>query len=119
MSSPRATLRKPSQKIIQATPQALPRYSSRMYLQLASDGISLLKFLLEAEDNLAYLSTVSPHTAVVKMVFAPGRERDVREFLETARHQLAFREVVTFQGGGKGEEKRKESRKDTEGRDAK
>ena len=85
-----------------------------MYLQLAPDGISLLKFLLEAEDNLAYLSTVSPHTAVVKLVFAPGREREVQDFLETARHTVAFREVVTFQG----EERRKESREHTEERDA-
>ncbi len=99
MSTARATSRrKPPQKVIQANCQALPRYSSRMYLQLAPDGISLLKFLLEAEDNLAYQSTVSPHTAVVKLVFAPGREREVREFLETAHHQLTFREVVTFRG---------------------
>ncbi|WP_158269598.1 DUF4911 domain-containing protein [Desulfonatronum sp. SC1] len=85
-----------------------------MYLQLAPDGISLLKFLLEAEDNLAYLSTVSSHTAVVKMVFAPGREREVQDFLETARHSVAFREMVTFQG----EEGLKESREHTEERDA-
>lgn len=115
MSSPRATSRKAPQKVFQATSRALPRYSSRMYLQLAPDGISLLKFLLEAEDNLAYLSTVNSHTAVVKLVFAPGREREVREFLETAHHQLAFCEVVTFQG----EEKRKESRENTEEWDAK
>ena len=103
MSSPRTTFRRSSQKF-RATCPAFPRYSSRMYLQLASDGISLLKFLLEAEDNLAYLSTVSPHTAVVKLVFAPGREREVREFLETVRLQVAFRELVTFQEGeGRGE----------------
>lgn len=101
MSTARGTSRrKAPKKNFQAISPALPRYSSRMYLQLAPDGISLLKFLLEAEDNLAYLSTVSPHTAVVKLVFAPGREREVREFLETARSQLAFHEVVTFQGEG-------------------
>ena len=104
MSSPWATSRKPPQKTFPATSQALPRYSSRMYLQLVPDGISLLKFLLEAEDNLAYLSTVSPHTAVVKLVFAPGREREVQDFLVTARRQVAFCGVVTFQG----EEERKE-----------
>ncbi|WP_045221833.1 DUF4911 domain-containing protein [Desulfonatronum thioautotrophicum] len=76
----------------------LPRYSSRMYLQLAPDGISLLKFLLEAEDNLAYLTTVSPHTAVVKLVFAPRQEREVREFLETAHHKVTFHEVAIFRG---------------------
>ncbi|TVR01362.1 MAG: DUF4911 domain-containing protein [Desulfovibrionales bacterium] len=75
-----------------------PNYSSRMYLQLAPDGISLLKFLLEAEDNLAYLSTVSPHSAVVKLVYAPGQEREVREFLETAHHQVTFHAVAIFRG---------------------
>jgi hypothetical protein len=98
MSSPRMTFRRSSHKKLRATSSAFPRYSSRMYLHLAPNDISLLKFLMEAEDNLAYLSTVSPHTAVVKLVFASGREREVREFLETAHSQLAFHEVVTFRG---------------------
>lgn len=80
---------------LRTTSPTLPRYSRRMYLQLAPEGISILKFLLEAEENLAYLSTVSPHTAVVKLVFAPGQEQAVREFLETVQGQLTLHEVVT------------------------
>lgn len=79
---------------LRTTSSVLPRYSHRMYLQLAPEGISILKFLLEAEENLAYLSTVSPHRAVVKLVFAPGQEQAVREFLKTAQGQLALREVA-------------------------
>lgn len=105
MSSTKTTFRRSSHGRVPATCLVFPRYSSRMYLQLPSDGISLLKFLLEAEDNLAYLSTVNPHTAVVKLVFAPGREREVREFLETARQLVTFRELVTFlEGEGRREE---------------
>ena len=58
----------------------------------------MLKFLLEAHDNLAYLSTVSPHTAVVKLVFAPGQEAEVRDFLETIRCRMVFHEVVMVPG---------------------
>lgn len=74
----------------------MSRYSSRIYLQLASEDISVLKFLLEAEDNLAYLSTVNPHSAIVKLVYAPEQERDVKDFLNIARSQLVINEVAAF-----------------------
>jgi len=72
---------------------AMPQYSSRLYLHLSPGDISVLKFLLEAHDNLAYLSTVSPHTAVVKLVFAPRQAREVRDFLEEIESQVAVRVV--------------------------
>ncbi len=65
-----------------------------MYLQLDSRDISLLKFFLEANDNLAYLTTLSPHTAVAKLVFAPEQEQEVREFLITVQSEIALREVL-------------------------
>jgi len=80
---------------LRTTSPSLPRYSCRMYLQLVPEDISVLKFLLEAEENLAYLSTVSPQNAVVKLVFAPGQEQAVREFLETVQGQLTLHAVLT------------------------
>lgn len=73
-------------------------YSSRIYLRLDPKDIGILKFFLEAHDNLAYLSTVSPYTAIVRLVFAPEQEDEVREFLETVKTQTPWTEVWSAQG---------------------
>ncbi|GAB6058082.1 hypothetical protein JCM31598_11990 [Desulfonatronum parangueonense] len=65
-----------------------------MYLQIDPSNISFLKFLLEAHDNLAYLTTISPQSAVIKLVFAPEQEREVREFLESVRDEIGFLEIM-------------------------
>ena len=65
-----------------------------MYLQLDPRNISFLKFLLEAYDNLAYLTTVSSQSAVIKLVFAPEQEQEVREFLESVREEIGFVEIM-------------------------
>lgn len=73
-------------------------WSSRIYLRLKPGDIAVLKFLLEANDNLAYLSTVSPHTAVAKLVFAPGQEDEVREFLGSVSTEVPWTEVWSAGG---------------------
>lgn len=74
------------------------RWSSRIYLRLKPCDIAVLKFLLEANDNLAYLSTVSPHTAVARLVFAPEQEDEVRAFMATVAEQTPWTEVWTAKG---------------------
>jgi len=74
-------------------PSKYPAWSGRIYLRLKPGDIAVLKFLLEANDNLAYLSTVSPHTAVARLVFAPNQEGEVREFLETVALEAPWVEV--------------------------
>lgn len=59
----------------------------------------MLKFLLEANDNLAYLSTVSPHTAVARLVFSPDQEGEVREFMESVALETPWVEVWEAEGG--------------------
>lgn len=80
-----------------------PKCSSRIYLRLAPGDIAVLKFLLEANDNLAYLSTVSPRTAVARLVFAPEQEAEVRHFLESVCPEVPWAEVWHIQGGGRTE----------------
>ncbi len=82
----------------EANRQRLPKYSSRIYLRLASGDIAILKFFLEANDNLAYLSTVSPHAAVAKLVFAPDQEAEVREFLESVAPETPWTEIWSALG---------------------
>lgn len=80
-----------------------PGCSSRIYLRLAPGNIALLKFLLEANDNLAYLSTVSSLAAVARLVFAPEQETEVRHFLESVCQEVPWTEAWHVQGKGRTE----------------
>jgi hypothetical protein len=75
-----------------------PRSSNRLYLHLVPGDIAVLKFLLEANDNLAYLSTVSPYGAVVKLVFAPEQESDVMDFLKAAGEEIELDVLLRVAG---------------------
>lgn len=76
-----------------------PGRSGRLYLRLASGDLAVLKFLVEAEDNLAYISTISPHTAVARVVFASERESEVRGLLACIASEVAWIEVETPRSG--------------------
>lgn len=65
---------------------------------MAPGDIAILKFLLEGHDNLAYLITVSPHTAVVRLVFAPKQEDEVRGFLASVALETPWAEVWAASG---------------------
>lgn len=75
--------RKP-RKPVQRGP--LPTRSARLYLRLAPRDIALCRFLLEARDNLGYLTVLDRSAAVLELVHSPGQDREVREALaEIAR----------------------------------
>lgn len=70
--------------------------SERVYVRLARDKISVLKFLLEAYDNLGYLSVLDPYEAVALLVFSPDQAEEMGDFLRDAA-QRAPHEVIPFQ----------------------
>jgi len=70
-----------------------PHLSRRIYLRMAAEDIAFFKFILESYDNLAYLSVVDNHSAVLELVHTPGTEREVREFLDTMRGTVSFTEI--------------------------
>ena len=70
--------RKP-RKPVQRGP--LPTRSARLYLRLAPRDIALCRFLLEARDNLGYLTVLDRSAAVLELVHSPGQDREVREAL--------------------------------------
>lgn len=72
----------------------LPHSSRRIYLRMAPADIAFFKFNLEACDNLAYLSIVDKHAAVLQLVHAPGAGREVRQFLDSMRKAVAFEELT-------------------------
>ena len=48
--------------------------TTRRYYRVARSRISFIRFVLEAYDNVAVVSTVEPHEAIVRVVAAPGCE---------------------------------------------
>ena len=51
------------------------------YYRMDRRQISFLKFILEAYDNMAVLTTVDAREAIVKVTIAPGCETVVRDIL--------------------------------------
>ncbi|MBF0515041.1 MAG: DUF4911 domain-containing protein [Desulfovibrionaceae bacterium] len=63
-------------------------WSRRLYLRLAPRDVAMLRFLIEAYDNLAYVTIVDRFAAVAKISFAPGAEKAVRRFVADAGQTL-------------------------------
>lgn len=54
-----------------------------LYYRVNRRDISLLRFILEAYEGVATLSTVDPAAGIVKISIAPGRESLVTDLLAT------------------------------------
>lgn len=67
-----------------------PRWSDRLYVRIEPDKVGMFRFLLEAEDNLGYMSVVDRWAAVLQVVFSPHQEQAVR------RHMRAMQSLVPF-----------------------
>lgn len=61
-----------------------PRRSARLYFTIAPDKAHLLRYLLEAEDNLGLMTVVDRWRAAVMLRFSPQQEARVRAFLKEA-----------------------------------
>ena len=70
-----------------------PGWSGRLYLRLAPRDVAMLRYLLEAHDNLGYLTMVDRFGAVAKICFAPGAEESVRDFLAEVGETLRLEEI--------------------------
>lgn len=62
-------------------PYRPPVVSDRLYVRLEARHVALLKFLLEAEDNLALPTVVDRFAAVVRLSFAPQAGPRVEAFV--------------------------------------
>lgn len=71
-------------------PLPAPRFSSCVYVRLKPSDVAMFRFLLEAEDNLAYASTVDRWASVVRVVFSPHQAEAVREYLAATRELVPF-----------------------------
>ncbi|WP_300155037.1 DUF4911 domain-containing protein [Solidesulfovibrio sp.] len=62
-------------------PYRAPQASGRLYVRLAPRNVALLKFLLEAHDNLALPTVVDRFAAVVRLLYAPEAAAAVEAFV--------------------------------------
>lgn len=67
-------------------------------MRIPSRDIALFKFMLEARDNLAYLTVLDRGSALAELVFSPGQAGEVRDFLADLAGELAFT-VLPAPGG--------------------
>lgn len=71
-------------------PLPAPEFSGCVYVRLAAGDVAMFRFLLEAEDNLAYISTVDRWSSALKVVFSPHQKKAVLEYLESMRGVIPF-----------------------------
>jgi hypothetical protein len=52
--------------------------------------ISFIKFILEAYDNMAVVTTLDPYQAVVRVTIAPGCESAISDILNGFAHEFGM-----------------------------
>ena len=71
-------------------PLPAPRWSARLYVRIDPDKVGMFRFLLEAEDNLGYMSVVDRWAAVLQVVFSPHQEQAMRRHLQGMQTSVPF-----------------------------
>ncbi|MBA3031418.1 MAG: DUF4911 domain-containing protein [Proteobacteria bacterium] len=64
------------------------------YFRVDRRRISFVKFILEACDGIATLSTLDPAMGIVKITIAPGCEAEFHEVLADLRKDVLFEDRV-------------------------
>lgn len=81
-------------------PQPPPRQSARLYVRIAPAHVGMFRFLLEAEDNLAYATTVDRWASVLRVTFSPHQRCETLRCLEAMRTRIPFALILDPDAGG-------------------
>ena len=65
----------------------------KRWYEVDRSQISYIKFILEAHDNVAVMSTIDPRQAVVQLRIAPGCERLVRKIMNDFSNEFTVRPI--------------------------
>ena len=76
-----------------------PYWSDCVYIRVPSEQVAMFRFLLEAEDNLAYMTVVDRWKAVLRVVFSPHQRKNAMACLETIRERVPFT-LIPLPGSG-------------------
>lgn len=77
-------------KIRYRPPLPPAKESGRIYIRMDSRDVAMFRFLLEAEDNLGYMTVLDRWRALLKVTFSPHQARQMRACLGTMRAMLDF-----------------------------
>ena len=64
--------------------------SGRIYIRIDSRDVAMFRFLLEAEDNLGYMTVLDRWRALLKVTFSPHQARQMHACLGGMREMLNF-----------------------------
>ena len=62
-------------------PKSSKPWSQRIFVRVPRQEIAYVRFILEAYDNLAYLSVADKYVAVLRIVFSPCERQTVEQVL--------------------------------------
>ena len=68
----------------------------KKYLRIDRREISFLKFILEAYDGIATLTTIDPHQGIVLLRIAPGCEDEVETILQDLKRDIIIDDSVKY-----------------------
>ena len=66
------------------------------YLRVDRREICFLKFILEAYDGIATLTTIDAHQGIVMLRIAPGCEKDVETVLQDLKKDIMIDDSVKY-----------------------
>ncbi len=72
------------------SPPTPPGHSQRLYVHVAPAAIGMFRFLLEAQDNLGYMSVVNKFDGILQVVFSPHQAHEMHAFLESMQEIIPF-----------------------------
>lgn len=71
-------------------PLPAPVSSARVYIHIAPTDVAMFRFLLEAEDNLGYMSVLNRWEALLKVTCSPHQTARLRHYLAGMKELLPF-----------------------------
>ncbi|MDR2669823.1 MAG: DUF4911 domain-containing protein [Desulfovibrio sp.] len=77
---------------------APPGRSARLYVVVAPSAVGLFRYLLEAHDNLGLMTVLDRRRAALLLRFAPGAEKEMREFIESVKAMLPCSDPLILPG---------------------
>ena len=70
-----------------------PQHCTLRYLVIRPGEIHYLRFLLEAYEGMATVTTLQPQLGLVRLSIAPGCEQDIESLLRSERDQLGLSRI--------------------------
>jgi hypothetical protein len=68
----------------------------KKFLRVDRREICFLKFILEAYDGIATLTTIDAHQGIIMLRIAPGCEGDVEAVLQDLKKDIIIDDSVTY-----------------------